>query len=430
MRDVKKTLNEMKASKKAPIVEAVNSDFDYENTELLERADELRKMNDVIIHMNNEDAYYGDWITFGPPDGATEEDFKDIAEDEEYFEDVKQLFKHVYTRYHDDGLFNSTKEVLDFAHEKDNEFGLDPIDDVAYADSMKKDLEEAVEEDEVVDDEEVEIDSEETEDDTEEEGDVVSEIKAEIDGVETMEPLEDIRTKINDSDIECSDKVDLLNYWIDKANELGKSLEDDEVEDTEVETDVDLTEDTAVPNAANYDTDQAKGLDELSYLLSTEYEAVKWYDEAVDKIKESGLNQNIIAEVLRGIEDIRKDEEDHIAHLEKLSNLVKEKGAEGLTESLEGNDGWSEDVKSVLENVLDDIYDLNYELDSTVRGAYTRCENTADLADYVSDLADRLQLCSEDLRNNSEELDEALEDDDKSIEDKHSNEPKKIMTHI
>ena len=424
MRDVKKTLNEMKASKKAPIVEAVNSDFDYENTELLERADELRKMNDVIIHMNNEDAYYGDWITFGPPDGATEEDFKDIAEDEEYFEDVKQLFKHVYTRYHDDGLFNSTKEVLDFAHEKDNEFGLDPIDDVAYADSMKKDLEEAVEEDEA---EEVEIDSEETEDDAEEESDVVSEIKAEIDGVETMEPLEDIRTKINDSDIECSDKVDLLNYWIDKANELGKGLEDDEVEDTEVETDVDLTEDTAVPNAASYDTDQAKGLDELSYLLSTEYEAVKWYDEAVDKIKESGLNQNIIAEVLRGIGDIRKDEEDHIAHLEKLSNLVKEKGAEEVTESLgDTNDGWSQEVQDILENYLDNADKFSYEIKKTVRGAYTGVDTCEDLAKYIKDyLIQPLEEAADWLEYDSDTLNESVNEEEIE-EDK----PKKIMKYI
>lgn len=403
----------MRENTKKLVTESSN-DFDYSvnTTEVEERADELRKMHETIIHMNNEDAYFGDWITFGPPDGATEDDFMDIAEDKEFFNDIKRLFKHIYSQYHDDGLYNATKEVMEFARSKDKEYGLEPIQDMAIASSMVKDLESSEEVTEQLEDSGNDGWGDEVESILSPAFDKFDKVAYEIrntvrgayTGAKTVSELVDY---IN---------TELLEPLEDAVNQLDQDAEE-------------LTEDVTVPNAASYDTDQAKGLDELSYLLSTEYEAVKWYDEAVDKIKESGLNQNIIAEVLRGIEDIRKDEEDHIAHLEKLSNLVKEKGAEGLTESLEGNDGWSEDVKSVLENVLDDIYDLNYELDSTVRGAYTRCENAADLADYVSDLADRLQSCSEELRNNSEELDEALEDDE-SFEDKHSNEPRKIMTYI
>lgn len=73
-----------------------------------------------------------------------------------------------------------------------------------------------------------------------------------------------------------------------------------------------------------FTTGQAKVLDELSYLLSTEYEAVKWYDEAIPMIQASGLDEEIIASTVLGIQEIRKDEEDHIAHLERLVKQIKE----------------------------------------------------------------------------------------------------------
>lgn len=73
-----------------------------------------------------------------------------------------------------------------------------------------------------------------------------------------------------------------------------------------------------------YTTSQAKILDELSYLISTEYEAIKWYDEAVPMIQASGMDEDLISSTVLGIEEIRKDEEDHIAHLEHLMTQIKE----------------------------------------------------------------------------------------------------------
>lgn len=73
-----------------------------------------------------------------------------------------------------------------------------------------------------------------------------------------------------------------------------------------------------------YSTAQAKVLDELSYLLSTEYEAVKWYDESIPMIQASGLAEDLITSTVFGIEEIRKDEEDHIAHIERLVKQIKE----------------------------------------------------------------------------------------------------------
>ena len=68
-----------------------------------ERADFVRYMNNIMVHMNDEHAYMK-WIAF-VPDGADEEDFKAIADDEELFDDVVQLFKALMERYLKNGIY-------------------------------------------------------------------------------------------------------------------------------------------------------------------------------------------------------------------------------------------------------------------------------------------------------------------------------------
>lgn len=77
------------------------------------------------------------------------------------------------------------------------------------------------------------------------------------------------------------------------------------------------------PKDKEFSTDQAKLLDELTYLISTEYEAIKWYDEAIPKINASGIDPELAESTIQGIEEIRKDEEDHVAHLERLVKQIK-----------------------------------------------------------------------------------------------------------
>ena len=62
-------------------------------------------------------------------------------------------------------------------------------------------------------------------------------------------------------------------------------------------------------------------------------------------------------------------------------------------------DGWDDDVieESTLRYVLDDISRLDYELQSCVRGANTRCETYSDLAYYIKDLANNLHEAAETL---------------------------------
>lgn len=68
-----------------------------------ERADFVRSMNNIMIHMNDENAYMK-WITV-VPDEANEEDFKAIADDEELFDGVVYLFKDLMERYMKNGIY-------------------------------------------------------------------------------------------------------------------------------------------------------------------------------------------------------------------------------------------------------------------------------------------------------------------------------------
>lgn len=75
-------------------------DMDSKNNE---RADFVRSMNDIMTHMNDENAYMK-WIAV-VPDGADEEDFKAIADDEELFDDAVYLFKDLTERYMKNGIY-------------------------------------------------------------------------------------------------------------------------------------------------------------------------------------------------------------------------------------------------------------------------------------------------------------------------------------
>lgn len=68
-----------------------------------ERADFVRSMNNIMTHMNDENAYI-EWIAV-VPDGADEDDFKAIADDEELFDGVVYLFKDLMERYMKNGIY-------------------------------------------------------------------------------------------------------------------------------------------------------------------------------------------------------------------------------------------------------------------------------------------------------------------------------------
>lgn len=68
-----------------------------------ERKHMMISMNNIIISLNNEDAYY-EWINIIPDNVETEELY-DIATDNELFNDVTKLFMSIIKRYIKDGLY-------------------------------------------------------------------------------------------------------------------------------------------------------------------------------------------------------------------------------------------------------------------------------------------------------------------------------------
>lgn len=68
-----------------------------------EKALLLKSMHEIISHLNNEDAY-DQWI-YTVPDGASDEDFHEIAEDSTLFQDSCQLFVCLMNDYLEDGIY-------------------------------------------------------------------------------------------------------------------------------------------------------------------------------------------------------------------------------------------------------------------------------------------------------------------------------------
>ena len=88
---------------------------------------QLKLMHSVMQTMNNEDAYFS-WITTGVPDGATEEDYIDIASDPEEFDHCLQLFDSLFTTYAPNGLFRPSSDEIAFAKRVCERLGLPSIE--------------------------------------------------------------------------------------------------------------------------------------------------------------------------------------------------------------------------------------------------------------------------------------------------------------
>lgn len=66
----------------------------------------LLGMNEIILHLNNEDAIEP-WLMGGVPDMASKEEIEDMANDPKTFEECASLFLRIMRRKaaYEDGLF-------------------------------------------------------------------------------------------------------------------------------------------------------------------------------------------------------------------------------------------------------------------------------------------------------------------------------------
>lgn len=58
----------------------------------------LGGMNELVKEIGDEDILMN-WITYGIPDGVTEDDLAEIADDDECFADVCEYFAKVVKKY-------------------------------------------------------------------------------------------------------------------------------------------------------------------------------------------------------------------------------------------------------------------------------------------------------------------------------------------
>lgn len=64
----------------------------------------IKGMNEIVLSLNNEGAYYNSWI-YDVPDEATDEDLNEIADDIESFNHTVGHFLRIMDKYAKDGIF-------------------------------------------------------------------------------------------------------------------------------------------------------------------------------------------------------------------------------------------------------------------------------------------------------------------------------------
>lgn len=89
------------------------------------------RLNLIISHMNDEEAYYSGWLYIWP-DGETREDCKYDFEDEDSYKDLEESFILHYSEKesHKAGLYSCRgvpESIVEDAHFWDEVLGLEPI---------------------------------------------------------------------------------------------------------------------------------------------------------------------------------------------------------------------------------------------------------------------------------------------------------------
>lgn len=80
-------------------------------------------------------------------------------------------------------------------------------------------------------------------------------------------------------------------------------------------------------------------------------------------------------------------------------------------------DGWSDKVKEITEEVLENARKVQYEIENLNKGSYTCCENLTELAEYFNDLAEGFKYTAKELVNLDDEEDE--EDEDEEVDESY-----------
>ena len=99
------------------------------------------------------------------------------------------------------------------------------------------------------------------------------------------------------------------------------------------------------------------------------------------------------------------EDEEYDESLKEKKSFKKKKH---LCES--SSDGWNEEVLYDVTYILDKLQNINYEISSCVRGAYSNCKTYSELGKYLEELGDSLSNLGEEISEYEEESDDVDEE--------------------
>lgn len=156
-------------------------------------------------------------------------------------------------------------------------------------------------------------------------------------------------------------------------------------------------------------------------------------------------NANSSIEDLPDVSDYSYDsivkEEKAIANLVRIivdnyfinSNLGESKSSKKKKHLCESSsDGWNEEVLYDVTYILDKLQNINYEISSCVRGAYSNCKTYSELGKYLEELGNNLSNLGEEISeygedSDDEDVDESLKESKKKLSEDWVVEPKAIL---
>ena len=157
------------------------------------------------------------------------------------------------------------------------------------------------------------------------------------------------------------------------------------------------------------DSLEEKGYDILKIISTLSYVADMLHDDYFDSRNESLNSQdqldlssaiyNAVSDVIFKNGSLDIDEKDIKFAFDRFIKkffLDESLQEEYLTES---SDGWSESIQDVLYDSFDQLESLMYEVRNCVRGAYTNCETSEELADYVDGISNELSSAADEIRD-------------------------------
>lgn len=160
-------------------------------------------------------------------------------------------------------------------------------------------------------------------------------------------------------------------------------------------------------------------------------ELMNWYGEYFEgwegpdiKAALYGLNGERIpgsdCPIIFTMEESDEDGLDDEEYDESLKEKKSSKKKKHLCES--SSDGWDGEVLYDVTYILDKLQNINYEISSCVRGAYSHCKTYSELGKYLEELGNNLSNLGEEISEYEEDSDD--EDVDESLNEAKSKQPK------